>query len=96
MSKLLTDPISQSDIEEYLKDYSDFSFELNVLNELQNLGLMCQHGGTYNDPLTGKSREFDIRAIYQYWPIKIHLSVECKNIRNNFPLVMHCLKPHIR
>jgi hypothetical protein len=54
MSKLLTDPISQSDIEEYLKDYSDFSFELNVLNELQNLGLMCQHGGTYNDPLTGK------------------------------------------
>jgi hypothetical protein len=92
-SKLKSDAIKQSDIEEYLNDYSDFSFELRVLKELTDLKLECQHGGTYEDPVTGKSREFDIRALmYGDESIRIHLSVECKNIRDNFPLVVHCIK----
>ncbi len=92
MSKLLTDPITQSDIEEYLNGYADFSFELRVLKELVDLKLQCQHGGTYDDPITGKSREFDIRALLQDRFIRTHLSVECKNLHNNFPLVVHCLQ----
>jgi hypothetical protein len=92
-SKLKTVPIKQSDIEEYLNGYSDFSFELRVLKELTDLKLQCQHGGTYDDPITGKSREFDIRALmYGDEFLRIHLSVECKNIRPNFPLVLHCVK----
>lgn len=92
-SKLKSDAIKQFDIEEYLNDYSDFSFELRVLKELTDLNLFCQHGGTYEDPVTGKSREFDIRALmYGNEAVSIHLSVECKNIRNNFPLVVHCVK----
>jgi hypothetical protein len=39
-----------------------------VLKELGDLKLRCQHGGTYDDPVTGKSREFDIRALNQVQP----------------------------
>jgi hypothetical protein len=100
MSKLLHDPITLTDIEEYLANYADFSFELRVLKELTGLNLQCQHGGTYDDPVTGKSREFDIRALskktYRHQSrrmiIRVHLSVECKNLRDNFPLVLHCMK----
>lgn len=100
MNKLLHDPITLTDIEEYLANYADFTFELRVLKELTGLNLQCQHGGTYDDPVTGKSREFDIRALSirtcpyksQRTLIRLHLSVECKNLRDNFPLVLHCLK----
>lgn len=95
MSKLLPDAITQSDIEEYLNDYADFSFELRVLKELTDLKLQCQHGGTYDDPITGKSREFDIRTLLQNKFIRIHLSIECKNLHENFPLVVHCLKRRV-
>ncbi len=92
MGKLSSDPITQSDIKKYLSNYSDFSFEIQVLKKLADLGLECSHGGTYEDPVTGKSREYDIRALLQKNIVRIHLSVECKNLRENFPLVVHCLK----
>jgi len=92
MSKLITNPITQSDIKEYLNSYSDFSFELRVLKKFVDLGLECSHGGTYEDPVTSKSRQFDIRALLQKDYARIHLSIECKNIRENFPLIVHCLK----
>lgn len=92
MTKLNQNPIGQSDIEEYLKDYSDFNFELRVLKQLRELKLVCQHSGTYDDPITNKSREFDIRALWEELPFRIHLSIECKNIQDNFPLVTHCLE----
>src|SRR6266511_5157163 len=92
-SKLLPDLINQTDIEEYLNDFADFSFELRVLKELIDLHHQCQHGGTYDDPITGKSREFDIRALFEDEEVlRIHLSVECKNLQPNFPLVMHSLR----
>lgn len=92
MTKLSSNPIEQSDIEEYLSNYSDFSFELKVLNKFLDLGFECENSGTYEDPITNKSREFDIRALITKGNFRIHLSVECKNIRENFPLVVHCLK----
>jgi hypothetical protein len=92
MGKLHPDSITQSDIEDYLNNYADFSFELRVLKEFLDLGLQCSHSGTYDDPITGKSREFDVRALLQQELIRIHLSVECKNIKDNFPLVVHSLK----
>jgi hypothetical protein len=93
MKQLKTVAVTQVDIEEYLVDYADFSFELRVLKELLDLKLECQHGGTYDDPITNKSREFDIRALmHGDEDLRVHLSVECKNIKSNFPLVLHCLK----
>jgi hypothetical protein len=92
MSKLSSNPITQSDIKKYLSSYSDFSFELQVLKKFADMGFVCSHGGTYEDPVTGKSREYDIRALLQTDFIRVHLSVECKNLRENFPLVVHCLE----
>lgn len=92
MIKLLPDPITLSDVKKYLNNYSDFSFELQVLKKFVDLGFDCSHGGTYEDPVTSKSREYDIRALLQKKSIRVHLSIECKNIRENFPLVVHCLE----
>lgn len=92
MSKLSTDPITKSDVKRYLNNYSDFSFELKVLKRLVDLGFQCSHSGTYTDPVTNKSREYDIRALLQKEFIRFHLSVECKNLQENFPLVVHCLE----
>ena len=40
MAQLKSNPITQSDIEEYLAGQADFSFELRVLKELVDLGLI--------------------------------------------------------
>ena len=95
MAKLKNIEISAADINEYLNSYSDFSFEEKTQKELINLGFQCQHGGTYEDPITGKSREFDIRATktfeyHESFHYRLCLSVECKNLRANYPLVLHC------
>ena len=92
MVTLLSAPIVQQDIKNYLDNYSDFSFELKVLKKLTDFKFKCVHSGTYTDPITQKSREFDIRALLEDKSFRIHLSVECKNIRDNYPLVMHCMK----
>lgn len=92
MANLLDNPITESDLEEYLNGYSDFSFELQVLNKFIGFGFTCNHSGTYDDPITNKSREFDIRALISIGSMRLCLSVECKNLRNNFPLITHCLQ----
>ena len=96
MAKLKDIAITENDIHEYLQQYSDFAFEVKVLQKLNSLGFECQHAGTYEDPVTGKTREFDIRAEKQkeldgHAFFQLYLSVECKNLRENFPLVVHCL-----
>jgi hypothetical protein len=48
----------------------------------------CEHGGHYTDPVTKKSREFDIRARKSIENVTARLAVECKNIRANFPIVV--------
>jgi hypothetical protein len=93
MAKLKTDAIKASDIAEFLERSSDFSFEMAVLHELTALGFSCTHGGTYRDPITGKNREFDIRAkIIKAPSYNLTLAVECKNLRPNFPLLISCVQ----
>lgn len=94
MAKLKTDPIVQSDLLEYLSAYSDFSFELAVLKMLRECGLECEHGGHYEDPVTNKSREFDIRARKTINQYRIRMAIECKNIRDNFPILISCVPRH--
>lgn len=85
MAKLKDEKINVQDVNEYLEKYSDFSFEIKVLKKLVSLGFQCEHSGTYEDPTTKKTREFDIRA----WKIdqlgkkttfRFCLAVECKNL----------------
>ncbi len=96
MAKLREISITKKDIDEYLKTYSDFSFEVKVLSHLVELGFSCKHSGTYSDPITSKTREFDIRAVKEVrhddnFIFRLCLSVECKNVRDNFPILVHCL-----
>lgn len=81
-------PVTAEGIEEYARDYSDFRFEMEVLRALKRLGLGCEHGGTYHDPITNKSREFDIRA-WKNSGSCLSLAVECKNITESYPLAVH-------
>jgi hypothetical protein len=91
MAKLKTDPITQADLVEYLASYSDFSFEVGVLKMLDGLGFSCDHGGSYTDTATRKTREFDIRATKAFSNRYLRLAVECKNVRENSPLLISCL-----
>ncbi len=94
MAKLKHDPIQKQDLVEYLDSSSDFSFELTVLKMLRENNVQCEHGGLYEDPITGKSREFDIRAIKTFSNYRIRLAIECKNIRENFPILVSCMPRH--
>jgi len=91
MAKLKNEQISSSDLLEYLSSYSDFSFELSVLKMLRESDVKCEHGGHYQDPVTNKSREFDIRATKTIQSFRVRMAIECKNIRENFPLLISCV-----
>lgn len=91
MAKLKTEAVAQSDLIEYLEQYSDFSFEVRVLKDLIGIGFSCEHAGIYTDRTTGKDREFDIRATKDYGKRYLRLAVECKNLRENYPLLISCL-----
>lgn len=91
MAKLKSDAIVQADLLEFLNDYSDFSFEIEILKSLVDNGFECEHGGSYEDPVTKKTREFDIRASKTYGKRFLRLAIECKNLRENFPLLISCI-----
>ena len=91
MAKLKNDQIVGTDLLEYLNSYSDFSFELAVLKMLRERNIECEHGGHYEDPVTNKSREFDIRAIKTIKRSRVRMAIECKNIRENFPILVSCI-----
>jgi len=86
-----TEAITASKLSKYLSDSSDFGFELRTLHDLIDLGFECDHSGTYTDPVTGKPRQFDIRATFCDGPRILRLAVECKHIRQFRPLLVSCV-----
>jgi hypothetical protein len=94
MAKLKGDLITQADLLEYLHSYSDFNFELAILKMLRENEIECEHGGHYEDPVTNKSREFDIRATKTIQLSRVRMAIECKNIRENFPILISCISRH--
>lgn len=94
MAKLKDQKIEKRDLVEFLNGYSDFSFELSVLKMLRAQGYECKHGGHYQDPVTKKSREFDIRLTAQSDNRIVKIAVECKNIRENFPIFVSNVPRH--
>ena len=91
MAKLKTDPITKSDMIEYLASTSDFAFELKCLEMMGEIGFKCSHGGPYTDPITNKTRQFDIRAQRQTGNHSVLCAIECKNLRSSFPLLVMCV-----
>jgi hypothetical protein len=101
VAKLNKEDITANNISDYLKQNASFSFEMKVMKTLSELGYKSEHGGMYKDPITEKPRQFDIRSVRQYkfndelgdFCIReVKLSVECKCLRKNYPLVVHCTK----
>ncbi|HLD99972.1 MAG TPA: hypothetical protein VJB59_06930 [Bdellovibrionota bacterium] len=93
MAKLKANPITAADLKKYSATYSDFAFEMRTLKQLNDLRFKCLHSGTYQDPVTLKTREFDIRAKKQIAErLHVFLSIECKNLQASYPLVVHSVK----
>jgi hypothetical protein len=91
VAKLKDAAIGQADLLEYLNTSSDFAFELRCLERLSSLGFQCQHGGSYTDPVTKKTRQFDIRAQKSHEHLRVRCAVECKNLVASFPLLVMCV-----
>lgn len=92
MAKLKPEEVTVADLVEFVASAGDFSFEMRILQMLRQGGLDCEHGGHYEDPVTKKSREFDIRPTHTDGITKTRLAVECKNIRANFPVLISCVR----
>ena len=88
------------DIEQYCEQYSDFAFELSVAHKVKFCGIdVFDQSGIYIDPNTNLPREFDIRArktseTNNPMALKgqVIFPIECKNIREYSPLVVHCIR----
>jgi len=88
MARLQDQPITKADIEEYIRSADDFALELFVYREALAKGLEASHGGTYEDPITKKIRQFDVRARARVADCEIALALECKNLRPSSPLLV--------
>lgn len=88
MAKRKTNAITETDLGEFVANNSDFGFEMQVLKQLRGLDFKCSHSGTYQDPVSDKIRQFDIRALKQKGNCALELGVECKNLRPNHPLLL--------
>lgn len=88
MAKLRADEISEKDISEWIASCDDFDFELSVFHGCIERGITASHGGTYQDPITKKDRQFDIRAQLTKGSCTVRMAIECKNLRRNYPLLV--------
>lgn len=90
MSKKLPPvPLSATDIADFVASQADFGFEMAVLRELRSRGFDCHHAASYEDPVTGKLRAFDIRARRTGPCAELCLTVECKHLSAQAPLLVH-------
>jgi hypothetical protein len=88
-------PITATHIEEYLGTRSDFELELFVYRTLREAGCHAVHGGTYLDLLTGKARQYDVRALYELYrghdklpKCRVAMAIECKSLSPEAPLLV--------
>jgi hypothetical protein len=88
MAKLRSSPIVATDLAEYLGEQDDFSLELFVYSTSRSFGFTSTHGGTYEDPVTKKPRQYDVRAHFVREQQRIDLAIECKSLRTSFPLLV--------
>jgi hypothetical protein len=88
--------IEKSDLEEFIKTQDDFALELYVYSSARNLGFAATHAGSYSDPITGKTRQFDVRASRSCGQdLHVYLAIESKCLRPSFPLLISQI-PRIR
>ncbi|MGJ3704662.1 hypothetical protein [Variovorax sp. AFSI2.2] len=88
MAKYREDPMSAADLRKYLESQDDFGLELAIYAKARALGLPATHGGTYEDSVTSKSRQYDVRAFAIQNECRIDLAIECKSLKSAYPLVL--------
>jgi hypothetical protein len=89
MAKIRDEAISAEDLAEYLATQGDdFDLELYVYREAKACGLTATHGGTYEDPVTKKTRQYDVRAYKVGNNCRVDLAIECKSLKPSFPLLL--------
>jgi len=99
MAKHQEEPITAEAITRFLGQRDDFAFEMRVLHTITSTDsgatdLSVEFGGSYADSVTGKSRQFDIRASMRNGNKIVRMAVECKQLRSAFPLVVsRCPRP---
>jgi hypothetical protein len=88
----------QSDFEQYLSEESSFGFELECVRAIRDLSKShmvlnydITHGGTYVDPNTGKTRQYDVQATLVQGNIVLACAIECKRLDKSFPLLVSCV-----
>ncbi len=95
-------PITASEIQDVVLREDDFGHEMRVGGILKNIHVpqsafikarlsRLDHGGTYTDPVTSKTRQFDYRCRISKGIEGLHnilLAVECKNLNPELPLVV--------
>jgi hypothetical protein len=86
--------LTADQIKEFLNTQDDFDLELVVYRTLIERGIPAQHGGTYVDCVTGKPRQFDVRAVKDVpggrglLPWSIAMAIECKSLSTENPLII--------
>lgn len=88
MAKFREQPITSAAIREYLESQDDFALEMRICSLVSSLGYESSHGGTYEDPVTKKPRQYDVRACIESDDKRVDLAIECKSLKNSFPLVV--------
>jgi hypothetical protein len=88
VAKLLDEPITATDLEEYVREQDSFDLELFVYRTAKALGLQASHGGSYEDPSTQKVRQYDVRVAAEHAACRIDLAIECKSLRRSYPLLL--------
>src|ERR1700730_3534769 len=85
----MSNEITAQNIVEYLENRDDFDLELFAYRELIAIGWPAHHGGNYVDSVTGKFRQYDVRAIKPFAnSTYVSLSVECKSLTPEHPLLI--------
>lgn len=83
--------IAAQDLRAYIDAQDDFAFEREVYHKAQGLGMCAEHAGLYEDPITYKPRQFDIRATKTVADQMIALALECKGLSATYPLLVSCV-----
>ncbi|QDV14130.1 hypothetical protein CA51_40240 [Rosistilla oblonga] len=86
-------PTSQADIVKFLEKDSSFAFEMQVRKLFAAKRLRYRHGGTYDDPIERKPRQFDLTAdlnlVDGYLPVRLRMAIECKCLSEFAPMLVY-------
>lgn len=84
--------LTAADLRAYLETRDDFAFEREIFRHCQGFGFdSVQHAGLYDDPVTLKLRQFDVRATKIGGNHRVRLAIECKSISPAYPLLVSCV-----